>query len=107
MVKDALEYLDNLSAESSADRTLQRELAAAYEKVGDVQGNPFGANLGNQDGALKSYQEVSGNSRETLLISDANSFQARSDLAQSYEKIGDILWAKVRARNRRPATAKH
>ena len=93
MVKDALEYLDNLSAESSADRTLQRELAAAYEKVGDVQGNPFGANLGNQDGALKSYQKSLA-IRETLLISDANSFQARSDLAQSYEKIGDILWAK-------------
>src|SRR6185295_14907348 len=45
MVKDALEYLDNLSGESGADFTLQRELASAYEKVGDVQGSPSRANL--------------------------------------------------------------
>jgi serine/threonine protein kinase len=93
MVKDALEYLDNLSAESGADPTLQRELAAAYEKVGDVQGNPFGANLGNQDGALKSYQKSLA-IREALLTADSNNSQMRSDLAQSYERIGDILWAK-------------
>ena len=60
MVKDALRYLDTLSAESSGDATLQRELASAYEKVGDVQGSPSRANLGNFAGALASHGKASG-----------------------------------------------
>ena len=93
MVNDALEYLDNLSAEGSGDDSLQLELAAAYEKVGDVQGNPYGANLGNQDGALESY-------RKALAIREAPGMVNRADaktkleLGNSYEKLGDILWAK-------------
>src|SRR5436190_13878298 len=38
LVKDALSYLDSLSTESAGDPGLQRELAAAYERVGDVRG---------------------------------------------------------------------
>ena len=38
VVQRALEYLDALSKESSGDRALRRELADAYQKVGDVQG---------------------------------------------------------------------
>jgi non-specific serine/threonine protein kinase/serine/threonine-protein kinase len=55
VVKRALEYLDSLSKESSGDRTLRRELAEAYRRVGDVQGNPFMANLGDFRGAAESY----------------------------------------------------
>jgi non-specific serine/threonine protein kinase/serine/threonine-protein kinase len=51
MISDAIEYLDNLSAENIEDKDLLLELADAYEKVGDVQGNPYHANLGDQDGA--------------------------------------------------------
>ena len=40
VVTKALEYLDGLAAEASGDAALQKELAAAYDKVGDVQGNP-------------------------------------------------------------------
>ena len=91
LVKDALEYLDNLASESSGNLGLQAELATAYQKVGDVQGNPFLANLGNQDGALESYRKAFA-IRERLL--NPNDSQSRFDLARSYESIGDILWAK-------------
>ena len=47
LISLALEYLDNLSQEASDDLELQRELAKAYEKVGDLQGNQMGANLGD------------------------------------------------------------
>lgn len=93
MVNDALEYLDNLSKESSGDPALQSELAAAYEKVGDVQGNPYGANLGNQDGALESYKKSLA-IREALFAASPTSYQTRTGLAKSYERIGDISWAK-------------
>jgi eukaryotic-like serine/threonine-protein kinase len=58
VVRRALEYLDSLSKESSGDRTLRRELAEAYRRVGDVQGNPFMANLGDVRGAAASYRKA-------------------------------------------------
>ena len=55
VVSRALEYLDSLAAESSNDNSLREELAAAYEKVGDLQGNPNRPNLNNYGGAVESY----------------------------------------------------
>lgn len=57
MVSDAVLYLDNLAAESSGDTSLRGELASGYDKIGDIQGNPFFANLGDMDGALASYNK--------------------------------------------------
>lgn len=58
LVDRALKYLDSLAQESSGDPGLQRELAAAYERVGDVQGNPLYANLGDTTGAVGSYRKA-------------------------------------------------
>jgi tetratricopeptide (TPR) repeat protein len=55
LVRRALEWLDALAKDSAGDRALRRELADAYQKVGDVQGNPFMANLGELKGATASY----------------------------------------------------
>ena len=52
VVQRATEYLDS-SVEGIRERpTLDRELATSYEKVGDVQGLPNFANLGDTEGAL-------------------------------------------------------
>jgi eukaryotic-like serine/threonine-protein kinase len=56
LVTDALTYLDSLAAEASGDPALQRELAAAYDRVGSILGKPYAPNLGNGKGALESYQ---------------------------------------------------
>jgi serine/threonine protein kinase/tetratricopeptide (TPR) repeat protein len=93
MVKDALEYLDNLSAENSSDLTLQRELADAYEKVGDVQGNPYQANLGNQEGALRSYRRAL-TIREAVYAANPANAATKLELSYCYSLIGDILWAR-------------
>lgn len=58
IVAKALHYLDDLSRESQGDAGLERELAAAYERIGDVQGNSLNANLGDSAGALASYQKA-------------------------------------------------
>ncbi len=58
LVDRALQYLDSLASESGSEVSLQRELATAYKRVGDVQGYPFLANLGDTKGALKSYQKA-------------------------------------------------
>ena len=57
LVAIGLEYLNSLSKDSGGDVTLQWELAQAYELVGDVQGDPFGPNLGQYTSALESYRK--------------------------------------------------
>ncbi len=56
IVSRALEYLDTLSRDADTP-ALRLDLAAAYRKIGDVQGNPYGSNLGDTDGALASYRK--------------------------------------------------
>jgi tRNA A-37 threonylcarbamoyl transferase component Bud32/tetratricopeptide (TPR) repeat protein len=58
VVKRGLEYLDGLASEAHGDPALRRELAEAYERVGDVQGNPFVPNLGDLKGAIASYRKA-------------------------------------------------
>ena len=58
LVQKALQYLDTLSKEPGGDRTLQLELATAYQKLGDVQGYVYGANLGDTAGAVASYSKA-------------------------------------------------
>ena len=58
LVKTALKYLDTLSKESGTDRNLQLELAKAYEKVGDIQGQAYAPNTGKPQAALESYNQA-------------------------------------------------
>lgn len=58
LVRRALEYLDSLAGESADDPELQSELASAYEKVGDLQGNPTNPNLVELDAAISSYEKA-------------------------------------------------
>jgi eukaryotic-like serine/threonine-protein kinase len=55
LVTRGLEYLDALSKESGGDPGLEREVGAAYQRVGDIQGDRGQANLGDRKGALASY----------------------------------------------------
>ena len=87
LVTDALAYLDSLAVEASGDPALQRELAAAYDRVGDVLGKPFAANLGNIKGALESYQKAL-RIREALVSADPRNPQNRRELADSHRQIG-------------------
>jgi eukaryotic-like serine/threonine-protein kinase len=85
LVKDALEYLDKLSQESADDRSLQRELALAYLKVGDVQGKVYAANLGNTAAAAESYRKAI-NLLESLAV-ESGDVQAQIDLRNAYHTL--------------------
>ena len=58
IVQEALEYLERLSQEPGDDPTLRLELAAAYTRIGRVQGDPQQPNLGDRDGAIASIHRA-------------------------------------------------
>ncbi|HEU4389144.1 MAG TPA: serine/threonine-protein kinase [Blastocatellia bacterium] len=83
LVKDAMEYLDSLSRESEGNVPLQRELAAGYRKLGDVQGDVINGNIGDSAGALQSYQRAIA-ILEAIAAADPRSLDDRKKLASVY-----------------------
>jgi tetratricopeptide (TPR) repeat protein len=90
VVKRALEYLDGLAAEAREDRSLQIEIASAYQRVGAVQGDPMFPNLGDSQGALASSNKSLA-IREALSRADPGNRQLRLALASIHQQISDVL----------------
>jgi serine/threonine protein kinase/tetratricopeptide (TPR) repeat protein len=86
----SLEYLDSLAHEAEGERSLQSELATAYVKVGDVQGQSYNANLGDTQGALASYRKALA-IRQTLALVDPENANNRLEVARCHNKVGDML----------------
>ncbi len=74
LVKRALEYLDSLSEESQYDQSLRAELASAYEKVGNLQGNIDRPNLSDFAGAVTSFEKARA-IRESLPLDSENQYR--------------------------------
>ncbi len=90
IVKRALEYLDGLAVEGRGDPSLQMEVASAYEKVAEVQGDPMYPNLGDSQGALASSRKSLA-IREALAHADPQNRQLRLAIASVHQQISDIL----------------
>jgi tetratricopeptide (TPR) repeat protein len=93
LVKDALEYLNNLARDAENDPGLLREMATAYEKIGRVQGNSYVSNLGDVEGALKSYRR-SLELREKLLARQPGNHELLDEVSKSHLGLGDVLYTK-------------
>jgi eukaryotic-like serine/threonine-protein kinase len=63
LVAVAINYLDALAKDATADRALRGELAAAYLNVGRIQGSPGAQNLGDLPAAMESYSKAEGLAR--------------------------------------------
>ena len=90
LVSRALEYLDSLSREASGDPSLQRELAAAYDRVGDVLGDTSAANLGDFAGASQSYAKALA-IRESLAAASPTDLAVQTELADEYFRTAAVL----------------
>ncbi len=90
LVSDALAYLDGLAQESTGDVTLQKELAIAYLKMGDVQGKMYTPNIGDTGGALVSYQK-SINLLEEVVSQEDSDTEAKDNLIQAYDNLAFLL----------------
>src|SRR5262249_53663543 len=81
-------YLDSL-ADDGADPTLRIELAAAYGRLGDVQGHRGRAYLGDFTGARKSYQKRLA-ILDGLLATDPRNAKVRIEHAKAVERLADM-----------------
>ena len=92
LVSKGLEYLDRLARDAGDRPDLQRELAGAYLKVGDVQGRPLNANLGDSAGALASYRKAVG-IYESIGAAATADPSLRRELALALQRLSEILSA--------------
>lgn len=81
----AIEYLDRLAAEGSADPYLLTELADGYQRIGDIQGGLNRSNLGQTGEAKNSYAKAR-ELREAVIASGASDPKFRFKLAMAYSK---------------------
>ncbi len=95
LVKSALSYLDKMANQDNSDPRMAEELADAYEKIGDIQGQPGATNLGQTAQSLESYRKSEA-IREAIRrdAKKAPDFIRASDhLAQIYVRISASLRA--------------
>jgi serine/threonine protein kinase len=55
LTRIGMQYLSKVSEQAAGDDRLQQQLAAAYLKLGDLQGQPGAANIREMDAARQSY----------------------------------------------------
>lgn len=99
LVKDALEYLNNLASKGTDDPALLRELGTAYKRIADVQGGVLTSvttggtlsisNLGDTAGALENYGKAL-TIREQLARLQPDNKGIQIELAEIYANLGQI-----------------
>jgi non-specific serine/threonine protein kinase/serine/threonine-protein kinase len=92
IVSRALEFLNNLADDAATDRSLAKELATAWERVGDVQAQPENEGGPDNRGALASYRNAQA-LREAALAKDRTDTDLKRELISNYGKLSDLLWS--------------
>ena len=105
LVKNALQYLDELSSEAVDDANLHEELATAYLKVGDIQGEFGRQNVGEVGAAVKSYGKAV-SLLERLATADPANNRLGAELSRAWRKLGTASYVNGDARAASEATAK-
>lgn len=89
LVVDAVNYLDAISSESTDNPELLKESAVAYQKIANVQGDIYGANLGKADEAVENYQK-SINLLEKASSLAPSDWSLKDELVKSYRSLGMV-----------------
>jgi serine/threonine protein kinase len=89
LVENSIKYLVGLEHEAQDSPQLKRDLAVAYDRLGDVQGDYIGANIGDTQGALDSFRHALRLRRD--LVQHDPTLQARRELLRSCVKLSELL----------------
>jgi non-specific serine/threonine protein kinase/serine/threonine-protein kinase len=90
LIDTAAQYLDSLTRDAEGNPELQLETAAAYRRLGDIQGSFF-ASQDDYSGALASYQSAL-ELLQSAEKSKATNARAREDLRIMHLRLSDVLW---------------
>jgi serine/threonine protein kinase len=90
LVEKALEYLSKLEADAETDANLEHEIAMAYLKIADVQGQVFEASLLETDEAEKNYRKALQILEKSVAAQPSN-FEFRRDLALACYRFAEAL----------------
>jgi tetratricopeptide (TPR) repeat protein len=93
LVTRVLEHLDRMAKDAQGDSQSQIDLADAYTRLGNIQGNPYEQNLGDPVGALASIGKALALA-EPLVRSDPRDRAALHALATAQEDRGQVLSEK-------------
>ena len=92
LVERALKYLDSLSHDAADDYGLLAEVASAYERIGDAQGQFQQNSLGDTQQSLASYRHACA-LRERIVAAHPDDPGALLALARAQRLIANQVWA--------------
>jgi len=91
LVTSVLTHLDRMAADAHGDRQTQLDLADAYARLGNLQGNAYDQNLGDVPGALASINKAIALS-EPFAGSNPTDREALRALANAQLSRGQVLF---------------
>ena len=95
IVREAIHYLDSLSADAGNDLQLRYELASGYRRLAGLQGDPMLANQGNVGAAMTSLTKAV-RLQESVVSASPRSATARLYLAALYDDRARLLQAAAK-----------
>jgi hypothetical protein len=84
VVAKAAEFLDRVAADANDNPSLARELAASYERLGDIQSQ-------DESGGTASYRKALA-LREKAANDQPGDADLRREIVANYGKLSDLLW---------------
>mgnify|MGYP000415725842 CR=1 FL=1 len=96
IVQTGLGYVDGLSADADRDSPLILELAEAYRRLGNIQGNPHQSNLGHTESAITTIEKGRKLLEERLARDDGDD-RARSLMIEALDDLGSLELARGRS----------
>jgi len=97
LVVRVVKSLDSLSGQSANDPKLRLDLAEAYRQLGELQGSPYGQNLGDTDGALANLSKAS-SLVQRQLASDPNGAPSLRAAAKIECTTGEVYFGTGRGK---------
>ncbi|MGO9229859.1 MAG: protein kinase domain-containing protein [Bryobacteraceae bacterium] len=91
LVSVVLEHLDRAAKDATGDPQLALDLAVAYTRLGNVQGNPYQQNLGNVPGAVTSLDKAISIATAVVRQQPADAAAART-LARAQRSRSEVLF---------------
>ncbi len=86
LLSSATQFLDGLNAAQSADVSLKRDTAEAFERLGDIAGNASQSNLGNAQAAESHYRKAL-ILREQLIALQPESFADTTGMVKIHQRL--------------------